>query len=73
MCLVERRGDPMCYRSQSEYWSCFVNHPHSNLFCKLVQELLLKRVFAGAQYPEDEQLEPSAGGAFFGAGKFLFK
>ena len=70
MCLVERRGIPCVYRSQSENWSCFVNHPHSNLFCKLVQELLLKRVFAGAQYPDDEQLESSAGGDFFGPVNF---
>ena len=30
------------------------------------QELPLKRVFAGAQYPDDEQLESSAGVDFFG-------
>ena len=70
MCLVGRLGDPMCYRSQSENWSCFVNHPNSNLFCKLVQELPLKRVFAGAQYPDDEQLESFAGGDFFGPVNF---
>lgn len=73
MCLVGRLGDPMCYRSQSENWSCFVNHPHSNLFCKLVQELLLKRGFARAKKPDDEQLESSAGVDFFWSGKFLFK